>query len=219
MRPGELERRSIMSGIDGEQDERSLAREALGVPGLEVRHMLRLELRADTDDEGTFDGYACVWDVEDSYGTKFRRGCFVAGGLDGLAYALLWMHQPWEPGGIFYAAEDDHGLHITGRWDLTQLGGDMRVRAQSGSAPGLSVGFVPLGVDADDSSVFTVCKLVETSQITARMAAVPGAALVGVRDATQVNDPVERLEASLDAGSALARLRLTPVHGRPAPQG
>lgn len=204
-------RRSILSGIDGEQDERSLAREALGVPQLEVRHVQRLELRAEEAEEGTFDGYACVWDVVDSYGTSFRRGCFSAGGLDGLAYALLWMHQPWEPGGIFYASEDDHGLRIAGRWDTTSLGGDMRVRAQSGSAPGLSVGFVPLGTDPDDSSVFTVCRLVETSQITARMAAVPGAALVGVR--SQV-DPVERFDAEVQAGAVAARLRLLAVHSQ-----
>lgn len=193
-------------GINEPADERAMAEQQLGVPGLQVRHVQQLQVRADATDEGTFDGYACVWDVVDSYGTTFAPGCFGRGGLDGLAYALLWMHQPWEPGGIFHATEDDHGLRIAGRWDATQLGQDLRARAHSGSAPGLSVGFVPLGTDPDDSSRFTVCRLVETSQITARMAAVPGAELVGVRKAQH-----EVAEADALSRLQVARLRLLTV--------
>ena len=198
--------------LRGEGDEREMAERTMGVPGLQVRQLQQLTVRAEadgTDDAGTFDGYACVWDVKDSYGTTFRRGCFVEGGLDQSHYALLWMHSPWEPIGIFYATEDDHGLKIAGRWDDTQTAQDKRVMAKSGSAPGLSVGFVPLGTDPDDPSVFTVCRLVETSQITARMAAVPGAQLVGVRmdpDHLEVADRAARL--------AIARLQLTTVRSR-----
>lgn len=177
--------------------ELALARSQLGQPDLEVRHV---ELRADLT-EGTFDGYACVWDVLDAYGTRFRRGAFLAGGLDQAPYALLWMHNPPEPLGIFTALEDEHGLRIAGRWDDTTDGARARARAQSGSAPGLSVGFVPMGTDPEDSSTFTVCKLVETSQITARMAAVPGASLVGVRSATEA-------QAAMARGAAAARLML-----------
>lgn len=183
-------------------DELELARRKSGEPELQVRHVIDgLTLRADDGEEGTFDGYACVWDVRDSYGTTFRRGCFQAGGLDALLYALLWMHDPWSPRGVFTGVEDDHGLRIMGRWDATSDGQDARTMAQSGSAPGLSVGFVPLGTDPDDPSAFTACRLIETSQITARMASVPGASLVGVRSKAQ-DDQVAR---------ALAQLQLAPV--------
>ena len=145
---------------------------------------LHLRALADAEGDGSFDGYACVWDVIDAYGTRFRRGCFSAGGLDTDPYALLWMHSPWEVLGIFYATEDDHGLHIVGRWDDTPEGQAARAKAKSGSAPGLSVGFVPVATNPDDDDEFVVARLVETSQITARMAAVPGATLVGVRGTT-----------------------------------
>lgn len=143
-----------------------------------------LDLRAAADD-GTFEGYACVWDVQDSYGTTFKQGCFEKGGLDESLYALLWMHDPTLPSGTFTAKEDDHGLLIGGGYDATQLGQDCRTRAKSGSAPGLSVGFVWRDNDPDDENSITNARLVETSQITARMAAVPGSQITAVRHALQ----------------------------------
>jgi HK97 family phage prohead protease len=189
-----------------------------GIPGLQVRHLIDLNVRADDGPEvGTFDGYACVWNVVDSYGTTFKPGCFREGGLDQSMYALLWMHSPFEPIGVFLATEDDHGLKIEGRWDDTNDGRDARVRARSGSAPGLSVGFVPIGTDPDDPSAFTVCRLVETSQITARMAAVPGAELVGARAAGYQDPDVRSAQMQDDeraSRAALARLRLLVAPSR-----
>lgn len=187
--------------------EAELAAREHGIPGMQVRQLQQLSVRAEGE-EGTFDGYACVWNVVDSYGTTFQRGCFEAGGLDQSMYALLWMHSPYEPIGVFLAQEDDHGLHIEGRWDSTTQGTDARTRARSGSAPGLSVGFVPIGTDPDDASAFTVCRLVETSQITARMAAVPGAELVGARSTIDAAAAAERDALS---AAAVARLRLLAV--------
>lgn len=190
------------------------AEQLQGLPELQTRTVQRLSLRVGESDEGTFDGYACVWDTEDSYGTRFLRGCFTAGGLDQLPYALLWMHDPTLVLGLFYAAEDSHGLHVTGRWDDTQAGQDARARARSGSAPELSVGFVPIGTSPDDDRAFTVCRLVETSQITARMASVPGASLVGVR---QHLAPVVGADGAAgshdDALEANARLRRAQLAG------
>jgi HK97 family phage prohead protease len=139
-----------------------------------------LDLRS-VDDTGTFEGYACVFDTVDSFGTRFTPGCFTAGGLDERAYSLLWMHDPTMPGGIFTAREDDHGLWLEGSYDPTTLGQDMRARATSGSAPELSVGFVWRQSDPDDEDAITNAQLVETSQITARMASVPGSQISAVR--------------------------------------
>lgn len=157
-----------------------------------------LDLRAQAE-AGTAEGYACVWDVVDSYGTTFAPRCFSAGGLDGGDYALLWMHDPASPIGVFRAAEDDHGLLIRLKWDKTAGGEDARQRAISGSAPGLSVGFRPLMVDPDDTNRFTQAGLVETSQITARMASVPGASITAARLA----DAVELLANEPDGGAAV----------------
>lgn len=175
---------------------------------------------------GTFEGYACLWNVRDSYGTTFAPGCFGAGGLDADLYALLAMHDPTEVIGTFTAKEDDTGLWITGGWDDTSDGEKARARARSGSAPELSVGFVPLMLDPDDENLFTQTRLVEVSQITRRMGAVPGAAFANVR--TQIprgrpgeegndnpgegrlgdGDDTEQLER---AAAARALLELQPV--------
>lgn len=160
-----------------------------------------LSLRAQAE-QGTFEGYACVWDVVDSYGTTFARGCFGAGGLDTLDYALLWMHDPTQPVGVFRAREDDHGLLIGGSWDKSSRGEDARQAALSGSAPGLSVGFTPLTLDPDDSNIFTQARLVETSQITARMASVPGAGITSARG--QQLPPAERNDDPAVAAALLA---------------
>ena len=110
-----------------------------GLPNLQTRALTdragaQLVLRADQADAGEFDGYACRWNVVDSYGTSFRQGCFVQGGLDADPYALLWMHDPWVVLGLFYAQEDELGLRIAGRWDDTDEGQPGRGRAEIGRA-------------------------------------------------------------------------------------
>lgn len=170
------------------------------------------DLRAAADDSGHFEGFACRYNVQDSYGTTFAPGAFEAGGLDEGLYALCWMHDTSLPGGTFRAEErGDEGLWLEGDYDATQLGQDMRARAKSGSAPGLSVGFIWRDSDPDDENLITNAKLVETSQITARMAAVPGSQLSAVRHALQpiadaMVDDEDELDA-LEAGDEATRRR------------
>ena len=174
-----------------------------------VQHRLvgGLDLRAAADaDAGTFEGYACVWDVVDSYGTTFARGCFSSGGLDTDPYPLLWMHDRDVVLGTFTAQEDERGLLIRGQWDDTRAGRDARAQAKSGSAPGLSVGFVPVMVDPDDEDRFTQVRLVETSQIVARMAAVPGAS---IHNARHQAEPTEADTRAAEAAAALLALTTT----------
>lgn len=140
-----------------------------------------IDLRASATD-GTFEGFLCRFNVRDSYGTTFKPGAFIEGGLDERLYALLWMHDPTEVGGSFSAREKgNEGLWIEGAYDDTTLGNDLRQRAKSGSAAELSNGFVWLGSDGDDENLITSAKLVEGSQITARMASVPGSQISAVR--------------------------------------
>lgn len=153
------------------------------VPNLESRTIAggNLEVRVDADaGSGTFEGWALLWNTTDSYGTRFRRGAFEAR-LDTDPYALLWMHDPWVVLGTFTAEEQDRGLWIAGGWDDTPEGQAGRTRARSRSASELSIGFQRLATNPDDEMEITEALLVETSQITARMAAVPGAAMTDAR--------------------------------------
>lgn len=144
------------------------------------------------DVDGTFDGYANLWDVTDSYGTRFRPGSWRSGGLDEQPYALLWMHDPTNPVGTLSAREDERGLRIEGRFAATTAGQDARALAQMGAASELSVGFIRRGTQEDDDTAITSAELVEVSLITARMASQPGAALIAVRAVEQV-DGLRRL--------------------------
>lgn len=159
-----------------------------------------IDLRAAAaSSSGEFEGFLCRFRQLDSYGTQFAPGCFVAGGLDERLYALLWMHDPFLPGATFTASErTNEGLWIEGVYDDTQQGQDMRVRAKSGSAPELSVGFVWLDSDADDENLITKARLVEGSQITARMASVPGSQISAVRAASLGGQRLDNAPAAVD---------------------
>jgi hypothetical protein len=136
--------------------------------------LTELDLRDDVPDhEPHFRGWLCRAEVRDAYGTTFAPGCWAAGGLDAGPYALCWMHDPWVPVGAFTASDRSEGLWIEGRWDQTRDGRDARTKART-SAPELSVGFRSVIFDEEDSERIIAAQLVEGSQITARMAAVPG---------------------------------------------
>jgi HK97 family phage prohead protease len=174
-----------------------------------------IDLRAAAaSDSGAFEGFLCRFNTWDSYGTRFAPGCFERGGLDESLYALLFMHDPMMPGATFTAVErGDEGLWIEGNYDDTQLGQDLRVRARSGSAPGLSVGFVWLDSDPDDENTITSARVVEGSQITARMASVPGSQISAVRSAAMtdglvVADPSDEENVRAVQRIAAARARL-----------
>jgi len=172
----------------------------------------RLELRASADDVPTFEGWACRYGVVDSYGTTFVEGCFREQ-LDG-TYPLLWMHDPHEPVGTFRAEERDGGLWLAGTYDSTDVGQRARARALAGSAPELSVGFVWYASDPDDEDRITGAKLVETSQITLRMASVPGSQIEAVRElaAAQLDEGAD--EAAVRARLVIAQLGLAAVDTR-----
>ncbi|MFD0562903.1 HK97 family phage prohead protease [Kitasatospora saccharophila] len=162
---------------------------------LELRQLGDVQWRVADGEDGTFEGLACRYGVVDSYGTTFHPRAFRKGGLKG-QYAMLFMHDPAQPVGVFTAEERDDGLHIAGRYDDTAAGRDARTMARSGSAPELSVGFVrtdlppfeKLAQLSEEDYKETLAnirgaRLVEVSQITARMAAVPGSKLKTVRAA------------------------------------
>ncbi|WP_406338262.1 HK97 family phage prohead protease [Streptomyces sp. NBC_01620] len=161
---------------------------------LEFRSLEDIDWRLDDGADGTFEGLACRYGVVDSYGTTFHPKAFRKG-LKG-QYAMLFMHSPFQPVGTFTADERDDGLYISGRYDDTAAGRDARTMARSGSASELSVGFVrtdlpewsKLSEMSDEDREATLAnikgaRLVEVSQITARMASVPGSKLKTVRSA------------------------------------
>ncbi len=178
--------------------------------------LVDLDLRDDVpDNEPHFRGWACRTETRDAYGTTFAAGTWAAGGLDGEPYALCWMHDPWVPVGAFTAQDRAEGLWIEGRWDQTRDGRDARTKART-SAPGLSVGFRSVIFDEEDPERIIAARLVEVSQITARMAAVPGSKFSEARGVPADTEDTQRHPTGLTVARrslavARARLRTTPL--------
>lgn len=189
---------------------------------IQFRTLEDVEWRVDSGEEGTFEGWACRYNKVDSYGTTFHPGVFKKG-VDKGNYAMLFMHSPFQPVGTFTAEERADHLWISGRYDDTAAGNDARIMAKSGSARELSVGFIRTDLpdwsklaEMDEQTYrdtldnIKSARLVEVSQITARMAAVPGSKLKTVR--TALGALYDEVEApTLDEQVTAERKRLATV--------
>jgi HK97 family phage prohead protease len=164
-------------------------------------------------EDGSFEGLASAFNTEDSYGTEWQKGAWTAGGLRGdQTFAFLWMHDPYEPVGVFRAEEREDGLWIMGQYDETPAGQIARTRAQSGSAAELSVGFMVKATDPANANKFTETELVEVSQITRNFAAQPGAGLTAVRS-DKPKEVTANAEPDHSANSAGVRARIRALLG------
>lgn len=74
-------------------------------------------------EDGTFEGYASVFAVEDSHGDTIKKGAFKAGlqklVKEGRKVKMLFNHDRFSPIGVFKEAEeDDKGLYVLGKLTL-----------------------------------------------------------------------------------------------------
>ena len=75
------------------------------------------------DENGIFEGYASVFDVEDHHGDTVKKGAFGAGLKklikEGRKIKMLFNHDRHTPLGVFKEAdEDDKGLYVRGKLSL-----------------------------------------------------------------------------------------------------
>jgi uncharacterized protein len=98
-------------------------------------------------EEGTFEGYASVFGVRDSYNEVVEPGAFVESLVrhkrEGTAPLMLWQHDSWSPIGVWEdLAEDNKGLRGKGRL-LTgvQKADEAKILLKAGAIQGLSVGY------------------------------------------------------------------------------
>ena len=96
-------------------------------------------------EEGTIEGYASIFDIEDQGGDTVERGAFVRSLQDTPATAvkLLWQHDPNEPiGTILELTEDARGLRMRARINpAISKGADVLEMVRSGAVDGLSIGY------------------------------------------------------------------------------
>lgn len=109
---------------------------------------LTLEVKFASDETGTFEGYASLFDGEpDSYGDVIAKGAFAKTLAEHRASnskpSMFWMHNPAEPIGVWLALrEDATGLAVTGRLILeTSRGREAHALMKGGALNGLSIGY------------------------------------------------------------------------------
>lgn len=140
-----------------------------------IQHMSRPLAIKSLSADGTFMGYASVFDVVDSHKEVVKRGAFKTSlakwhKQDG-APAMLWMHDPTIPVGVWYGmAEDKRGLIVHGKLALgTQKGAEAYELLKMKALTGLSIGYRVLGSAIDRTRkvrVLTHVDLFEVSLVT-----------------------------------------------------
>ncbi|WP_163372867.1 HK97 family phage prohead protease [Endozoicomonas acroporae] len=104
-------------------------------------------------DDGTFSGYASVFDVVDSYGDVVKKGAFLESlgewSSKGKLPPILWQHDPDQPIGPYtMMVEDEKGLYVEGKLliDDDPLAKRAYAHLKAGTISGLSIGYtIPSG--------------------------------------------------------------------------
>jgi hypothetical protein len=142
---------------------------------MDIKHVAcSLQVKALAAD-GTFTGYASVFGAIDSQNEIVAPGAFArtlkSWSQQGRAPAMLWMHDPTQPIGLWASIiEDNNGLAVEGRLALrTQKGAEAYELLKMGALTGLSIGYrvVASRVDsARKARVLTDVDLFEISLVT-----------------------------------------------------
>jgi len=142
---------------------------------MDVKHMsCALRVKA-LGGDGIFTGYASVFGELDQQNEIVRAGAFARTlskwQRQNRTPALLWMHDPTQPIGIWQnVREDASGLLVEGRLALrTQKGGEAYELLKLGALTGLSIGYrvVSAQVDAKRKArILTDLDLFEISLVT-----------------------------------------------------
>lgn len=142
---------------------------------MDIKHIAcSLQVKALSGD-GVFSGYASVFGKVDHQNEDVAAGAFTRTlkqwQKQGQQPAMLWMHDPTQPIGIWVVVrEDANGLYVEGRLALrTQKGGEAYELLKLGALTGLSIGYriVSSRVDATRKvRVLTDVDLFEISLVT-----------------------------------------------------
>lgn len=138
--------------------------------------------------DGTFAGYAAVFDVVDNQRDIILQGAFSRTLQLAKDIKLLWQHDTKEPIGVFtQIREDAHGLYVEGRLLLdVQRAREAYALMKEGALSGLSIGYGAKHYDIDPDTGVRVISDVELFEVSVVTFPANEAARV-----TQVKSPVE----------------------------
>ncbi len=154
---------------------------------------------------GLFSGYASVFGALDQQNEIVAAGAFARTlskwRRQNRAPALLWMHDPTQPIGIWQQlTEDSNGLRVEGRLALrTQKGGEAHELLKLGALTGLSIGYRVIASQIDakrKARILTDLDLFEISLVT-----------FPANEAARVNEVKTALPSSDSLSAAIQQLR------------
>lgn len=122
-------------------------------------------------EDGSFIGYASVFDVADSQRDVVMRGAFartLSQREGGQSVKLLWQHKMDEPIGVFTEIrEDKRGLYVEGKLLLdVQRGREAYTLLKSGAIDGLSIGYTAVEYDFDNETGIRILSDVDLWEIS-----------------------------------------------------
>jgi len=125
------------------------------------------EIKAVTE-EGTFEGYAAIFDIPDALGEVIQKGAFGKTLKEGKNRPLLWYHDARNPLGTADLEVDEKGLKVKGEFDLNvQAAREKHSLMKKKAIRGLSFGFKTIKDIWDGTTrILKEIKLFEISPVT-----------------------------------------------------
>jgi uncharacterized protein len=172
-----------------------------------------LKLRSFNEDEGTFEGYASVFNNVDWAGDVILPGAFTRTlknkMTNGKSFPLLWQHDPYEPiGMITEAYEDANGLKFKGKIIMeSDSARQKHALLKAGAISGVSIGYDPVEYSMVDDTMeedskgcrrkLKEIRLWEISLVT--FPCNEEAQVTDVKSVAELSNTVNTLTASLEA--------------------
>ena len=157
------------------------------------------ELKREPDQDGTFEGYASVFDIVDNGLDVVNRGAFTKS-LDRRKPKLLWQHDMAQPIGVWdEIKEDERGLHVKGRISKdVQKGAEAMALLKMGAIDSMSIGYRT--VQAVKEGNGSVRRLVELDLFEVSLVTIPMLDAATVTDVKSIKTVREFEKALRDAG-------------------
>lgn len=171
------------------------------------------ELKREPDEDGSFEGYASVFDVVDLGMDVVAKGAFAKSLGSGRRVKMLWQHSMSDPIGVFdEVREDERGLFVRGRLlKDVQKGRETMALLRAGAIDGLSIGYRIVEAMAEAGGrvrKLTEIELHEISIVTSPM--LPVAKVTAFKSITTERE----FEAFLrDAGYSRKEATAVSLHG------
>lgn len=177
------------------------------------------ELKKEPDEDGSFEGYASVFDVVDHGMDSVAKGAFTKSLGSGRKVKMLWQHDSGKVIGVWdEMREDERGLYVKGRLlkDVA-LGREAMALMRAGAIDSLSIGYRT--VEAMPEAGGRVRKLTELDLFEVSVVTFPMLESARITDVKSIRTERE-FEAFLrDAGYSRKDAAAITLHGWKAIEG